>query len=182
MDRFLIVIARCWLPEGRRTAGLASADDAVIGGADIGFDAGVVDFFDGLADGTDERDKTELSFDGADGRKIGFPEVEVGIEESDAVGVAASLRADVTNDADVGFFIALGPTKDELLLGGKLVAREDAGAVKTEEDGLGGFGEDAAIQIAADEEDGDFFRDASAAAHNLLWQASGQKRESDASI
>ena len=169
-------------PEGRSSAALAIADDAAVGGANVGFHAGVVDFFNGLADATDNGDKTELSFERGDGRKIGFPKVEIGIEESCAVGVAAGLRADVTDDADVGFFVAFGPTKDELLFGGKLVAREDAGAVKAEDDGFGGLGEDAAIQIAADEEDGNFFRDASAAAHNLLWQASGQKRESGAPI
>jgi hypothetical protein len=171
-----------WFPEGRSRASLAIADDAVVGGADVGFNAGVVDFFHGLADGTDNGDETELGFERGDGRKIGFPKVEIGIKESCAVGVAAGLRADVTDDADVGFFIALGPAKDELLFGGKLVAREDAGAVKTEDDGFGGLGEDAAVQIAADEEDGNFFRDASAAAHNLLWQAGGQKGESGAPI
>ena len=119
------------LPKGRRRAALAIANDAVVGGADIGFDAGVVDFFNGFADGTDDRDKTELGFERGDGRKIGFPKVEIGIEESRAVSVLAGLRADVTDDADVGFFIALGPAKDELLFGGKLVAREDAGAVET---------------------------------------------------
>jgi len=177
-----MVRVRSRLPEGRRATALATADDAVIGGADIGFDAGVVDFFHGLADRAGERDKAELSFDGAHGREIRLPEVEVGIEEGHTVRVAAGLRADVADDANVRFFIALGPAKDELLFGGKLVAGEDAGAVKTEEDGLGGFGEDAAIQIAADKEDGDFFRDASAAAHNLLWQEGGQKRESGESI
>ena len=118
-------------PESRSRAALAVADDAIVGGADIGFHAGVVDFFNGLADGTDNRNKAELRFERSDGRKVGFPKVEVGIEESRAVSVLAGLRADVTDDADVGFFIALGPAKDELLFGGKLVAREDAGAVKT---------------------------------------------------
>ena len=171
-----------WFPEGRSRAALTIADDAVVGGADIGFNAGVFDFFNGLADGTNYGDKTELGFESGDGRKVSFPKVEVGIEESHAVSVLAGLRADVTDDADVGFFVALSPTKNEFLFWGELVAREDAGAVEAEDDGLGGFGKDAAIQIAADEEDGNFFRDASAAAHNLLWQASGQKRESGAPI
>ena len=38
------------------------------------------------------------------------------------------------------------------------------------------LGKDAAIQIAADEEDGEFLGDAAAAAHNLLGQARGQRR------
>lgn len=47
--------------------------------------------------------------------------------------------------------------------------------MKAEEDGGGGFGEDAAVQIGADEEDGDLFGDASGAAHNLWWQERGQR-------
>jgi hypothetical protein len=55
------------------------------------------------------------------------------------------------------------------------MAGKNAGAVKAEEDGSGGLGENAAVQIAADEEDGNFFRDAARAAHNVWWQACGQK-------
>ena len=47
------------------------------------------------------------------------------------------------------------------------MAGKNAGAVKAEKDGGGVLGEDAAAQIGADEEDGNLFRDASAAAHNL---------------
>jgi len=62
------------------------------------------------------------------------------------------------------------------------VAGKNAGAVKTEEDGGGVLGEDAAVQIGADEEDGDLFRDASTAAHNLWWQARGQRGERTGTI
>ena len=34
----------------------------------------------------------------------------------------------------------------------------------------GAFREHAAVQVGTDEEDGDFFRDAGRAAHNLWWQ------------
>jgi len=43
----------------------------------------------------------------------------------------------------------------------------DSGTVAAEENRGGVLGEDAAIQVTPDEEDGDFLRDASAAAHNL---------------
>jgi hypothetical protein len=85
------------------------------------------------------------------------------------------LRAEVADDADFGFLVFFGPAKDELLLRGKLVAGKKAGAVKAEEDGGGVLGEDAAIQIGTDEEDGDFFRDAGRATHNLWWQERGQR-------
>ena len=87
----------------------------------------------------------------------------------------AGLFAEVADDADFGFFVFFGPAKDELLLGGKFVARKDACAVKAEEDGGGVLGENAAVQIGADEEDGNFFRDTGRATHNLWWQACGQK-------
>ena len=154
-----------WLPEGGASATLAVAKDAIVGGADVGFDAGVVDFFERVTRGADERDEAELLFRVGDRRKVDFPEIESLIEEGDAVGVEMALSANVTDDADVGFLVFFGPAEDELLLGRELVAGEDAGAVKAEEDGGGALGEHAAIQIGTDEEDGDFFRDAGRAAH-----------------
>ena len=37
------------------------------------------------------------------------------------------------------------------------------------------LGKDFAAEVAPDEEDGDFLRNASAAAHNLWWQGRGQR-------
>ena len=61
------------------------------------------------------------------------------------------MRAKVADDADFGFTVFFGPAKDELLLGRKFVAGENAGAVKAEEDSGGVLREDAAVQIGADE-------------------------------
>jgi hypothetical protein len=83
----------------------------------------------------------------------------------------------VTDDADFRLLVALGPAKDEFLFRREFVAGENAGAVKTEDDGPGVLGEHASVEVAPDEEDGDFFRNAAAPAHNLLWQASGQMRD-----
>ena len=91
------------------------------------------------------------------------------------------VSAELADDADFRFDVAIGATKDELLLGGKLVMGDDAGAVKAEEDGVGGLGENLAVEIAADQEDGNFFRDA-AAAHNLLWHACGHEEVRSGSI
>ena len=171
-----------WFPEGGGSAAFAIAEDTFVGGADVGFDAGVVDFFDGLAGGADERDEAELVFNFTDGRKVDVPEIDVRIEKSHAVGVEAVLGAEMADDADFGFFVFFSPAKEELLFGGELVSGDDAGAVEAEEDGGGGFGENAAIQIAADEEDGNFLRNASASAHNLWWQESGQRSEMGGTI
>ncbi len=163
------------LPKRGSAAAFARTEDAFVGGADIGFDAGVVDFLEGVAGGTGKRNEAEVSVAVGNGRKIDFPEIEIEIEESNAVGVAAGLFTDVANDADVGLLVFVGPAEDELLFGGKLVAGKNAGAVKAEENSGSAFGKHAAVQIGADEEDGDFFGDAGRAAHDLWWQARGQR-------
>ena len=66
----------------------------------------------------------------------------------------------MANNADFRFAVFFGPAEDEFLLGGKFVAGEDAGAMKAKKNGGSRFGEDAAVQIGADEEDGDLFGDA----------------------
>lgn len=109
-------------PESGGAATFAKADNAVVGGADVGFDAGVVDFFESVAGTADDRDEAHFYLDGTDGRKVDFPEIEMGIEEGNAIGVLAGLLAEVADDADFGFAIFLGPAKDELLLGRKFVA------------------------------------------------------------
>ena len=161
-------------PESRTAATLAITKDAFVGGADVRFEAGVFDLFEGLARIANEGDKAELFFQGADGWKVDFPEIGMGIEKGNTVGVDTVLRAEMADDANFRFLVFVGPAKNEFLFGRELVFGDDAGAVEAEEDGGGVLGEDAAIQIAADEEDGNFFRDASAAAHNLWWQARGQ--------
>lgn len=162
-------------PEGGSSAASAKPNDAAVGGADIGFDARVVNFFESIARAADERDLAQFHFQGTDGRKIDLPEIDVGIEEGHAVSVAAGLRADVADDADFRFLVFFRPAKDEFLFGREFVAGEDAGAVTAEENGGGRLGKDTAVQVAPDEEDGDFLRNAAAAAHNLWWQGGGHR-------
>jgi hypothetical protein len=56
----------------------------------------------------------------------------------------------------------------ELLLGDELVCGDDSGAMKAENHGLGDFGEDAAIGIAADYKDGNLLGDTPTAADLLV--------------
>ena len=155
------------LPKGGGAAAFAEAEDAFVGGADVGFGTGVVHFFESLAVAADEGEKAQLSLRGGNRRKVNFPEIEVGIEEGDAVGVAPVLGTDLADDADFGFLVALRPAEDELLFGRELVAGENASAMKAEKDSGGMLGKDFAAEVAPDEEDGDFLGNASAAAHNL---------------
>ena len=109
------------LPASRRAALLAIANDAFIGGADVRFDTGIFNFFEGLAGIADEREEAEFHFGGSGGRKLDIPELKVGIEEGDSIGVAAVLRAEMADDADFRFLVEIGQTKDEFLFGRELV-------------------------------------------------------------
>ncbi len=113
-------------PERSGSTAFARAEDAIVGGADVGFDASVVDFFQSAAGAAAEGDEAEILFDIADGRKIEFPEIEILVEEGRAVGVETGLFADLADDADVGFLVFFGPAEDELLFRGKFVAGENA--------------------------------------------------------
>jgi hypothetical protein len=161
-------------PEGGRAAAFAETADAIIGGADVGVNAGVINFFNGLAGAADDGEKSRIDTEGIQRGKLDVPKSKAGIEEGDAVSVAAGVRAELADDADFGFLVAIREAEDELLFRGKLVVGKDARAVKAEHEGLGRLGKDPAVHLAADEENGNFFRDAEAAAHNLLWQAGGQ--------
>ena len=103
-------------PKSRRAATLAVAKDAFVGGADVRFEAGVVDFFQSIAGAADEGEEAKLLFHGADGREVNTPEIEIWIEEGYAVGVPAGLLADVADNADFGFCVFFRPAKDEFLL------------------------------------------------------------------
>lgn len=87
----------------------------------------------------------------------------------------------MAHDADFRFLVAFRPAKDEFLFRGKLVTGKNVGAVKAKHNGLGRLGEDTTVEVAPDEEDGDFLRNAAAAAHNLWWQAAGQRSAGSAS-
>src|SRR5208283_131645 len=59
-------------------------------------------------------------------------------------------------------------TDMELLLVDELVRGDDAGAMKADDHGLGDFGENTAIGIAADQKDGNLFGDTPTAADLLV--------------
>ena len=167
----LLAVGACdMLPKSRKAAAFAEAKDSFVKSEEVGLDFGVVELFDGFAGAADERDETGFEFSRRECRKLRIPEMEIGIDKGHAVGECTVGRAHLIDDADDGFAVAIGTAEDELLIGGKFIAGEDAGTVEAEDDGGSGFGENFAFQIAADEEDGDGFRDAASDAHNLLGQ------------
>ncbi len=171
-----------YLPDGGSTAALAITKDAIVGGAHVGFRAGVIDLVDGLTGDAYQREEAELPFDRRWRRKIHFPEIRDVIGKGDSVGIDAAVFADLPNDTDVRFFVALRPAKNEFLFGRKLVPGKKAGAVKAEQNGFGMLGKNPAAQIGTDEKDGNFFGDASASAHNLQWQRECQREFAEGTI
>jgi hypothetical protein len=96
-------------------------------------------------------------------RESGFSEVERFVNKSDTIRVDIALRANFTDDADVGLAIGFERTEDQFLLGDEFVTRQDAGAVEPDDDGFGLLGEHPAFTIATDQEDGNCNGNASAA-------------------
>ncbi len=104
-------------PDGGGAAALAEAENAIARGEDVRFDAGVVDFFESLAGVADKREEAAFHFGGRHGRKVDVPKLQGGIHEGHAVGVDALLRAELADDADFRFDVAIGATKDEPVRG-----------------------------------------------------------------
>lgn len=152
----------------------AETKNTFIDGGGLRLGAVVVELLDGLAGAAHQGYEACFDLFWCQRREFRGPKIEVGIHESEAIGVDAIGGADLADDADGGFAKAIGATKDELLLGGKLVMGNDAGTMEAEEEGVGGFGENFAVEIAADQEDGNFFRNAASDAHNLQWHGGGQ--------
>ena len=147
---------------------LAVTQDALVGGANVSFDAVVVNFLSRLADITDQKNNAKFLFSGGRRGKFHLPKIPNVIKERDAISVDAGVRADLANHADFRFFVALGPAKNHFLFRRKLVPGNEAGPVETEHHSFCGLRKNLAAQIGADQEDGDFLRDAAASAHNLL--------------
>jgi hypothetical protein len=109
----------------------AETKDAFIGGAEVRFDAGVVEVFESFAGSADQRQLASGEFGGSERRKFQAPKIEVGIDEREAIGVDAVGGAHFADDADGGFAVAVGATKDELLAPWRLRRTLLVGSEKT---------------------------------------------------
>lgn len=170
------------LPHGGIAAALAISQNAIVGGDDVGFDTLFVNAFERQAHIADQNQDAEFLFFLGRRRKFHLPEILNVIKKRNAVRVDAGVLADLADHADFRFFIAVGPAKDHLLLGGEFVLGKEAGAVKAEENGLRLLGKNPAGQIGTDQDDGNLFGDASASAHNLLGQNEGHNADAQRSI
>jgi hypothetical protein len=97
--------------------------------------------------------------------KFDLPEVEIGIEEGDTVDVVAGVFPNVTDQANDGFATGICAVHGEEFIESKFIAGWDSGAVAAENEGASFFGEDAAGTVRAEENDGNFLRDATVSAH-----------------
>jgi hypothetical protein len=135
-----------------------------VDGADVVFEVAIDEFGEIAATTTFEDHAARPRAVGGSGRELHLPEIAVFFDEGDAVGVQSALLADFADDTDFGFAAEAASAEDELLFGDEALARDDAGAVLADDDGVGFFGEDAAFAVGADEEDGNLGGEAAAAA------------------
>ena len=61
--------------------------------------------------------------------KLNLPKINLRINESDAVNIAARVFAKMADEADFGFAAGVGDAYSEGFVGRKFVAGEDAGTV-----------------------------------------------------
>jgi len=163
-------------PDGGIAAALAIAQNAIVGGNDIRFDAVLVKTLERLTHIADQSEDTEFLFLWVGRREFHLPEIFNVIKESNAVPVNSGVFTDLADHADLGFLVAFGPSKNHLLFRTKLVLGEKTCTVQAEENGLRLLGENLARQIGADQDDGNLLGDASASAHNLQGQERGHKQ------
>ena len=102
-------------PDGGIAAALAIAQDAIVDGNNVGFDAVLVNAFKRLADIADQGKYAEFLFFRRGRRKLHLPEIFHVIKERNALGVGAGVLANLADDADFRFFVAFGPAKNHLL-------------------------------------------------------------------
>lgn len=136
-------------------------------GVDVQFESLLTDHFTATANCALKCRASRCDCLTCQGRKLDAPEVDLGVEESNAVGIGAIRGANLSDDADVGFFIGFPMDKDQLLLDDKLVLRNDTCAVTAQDYRLCFFYELLTIGVAAGQENGDLFGNAAAAPHVL---------------
>src|SRR6266852_4925816 len=155
-------------PDGGKAALLAIANQAAMNRADISLEIAVFESEKCFADGTFQNEFL-VRFGVADRRrKFHVPEIQRGLDESYAIRVQSILEADRAYNADLHFAVGFERTKRQLLLGDQRFGGDESGAVKAEHDGMGALGKEAPLGVAAHEENGNLFGNASAAAETLL--------------
>ena len=120
------------LPKCRTATAFAVTQNSSLGGADVRFEAGIVNFLEGLAGGADEAEHAEFLFARRSGRKFCFPEFQLRVEEGNTVREMVVCRVELTHNANISFLVLGRPAQDKLLLGRKLVFGNNAGAVQAE--------------------------------------------------
>jgi len=127
----------------------------------------LLDVFPRLAAAALEDDERAVQFEGFGRRKLHRPEVEIGIDERDAVNEAARFAANLPDEADFGFLGGIGQAHGQAFIGRKTVSRDDASAVAAEYDSFCVFRKHFSRRVGAEQNDSYFFGDTSAAAFTL---------------
>jgi hypothetical protein len=151
-------------PRRGKAAAFAKAEDVAVDGVDVFFNFVLLNLLPRLAERAREGEAADLRFVVLGRGKFHAPEVEVGVHEGDAMNIAAGLAADLADEAHFGFFRRAGETERENFVRREAVFGKHAGAVAAEHNGFGPLGKDFAGSVGTEQNDGEFFGDATAAA------------------
>jgi len=103
-------------------------------------------------------------------RKFHRPEVWIGIDESNAVNVAARLAANLPDEADRSFLGSPREPERQKFIWRKSISRDNSSAVAAQDDGIRFFRKHFSGCVGPEQHDGEFFCDASASAFS--WHSS----------
>jgi len=124
----------------------------------------------GLANAAFEGNLLAGGFERIGWRKVHRPEIRIGVDEGDAVDVAARFTANLPDEADRSFFGSPGEPQRQEFIRRKSISRDNSSAVAAKDDGIRFFRKHFSGCVSPEQDDGYFFCDAAASA--FLWHRS----------
>jgi len=144
-------------PNGRECAAVAVANQPAMNRADVEFKITVLQQNRGAAKTAFQVERWTRGFAGRGRREFELPEIDLLIDEGNAVSVDFFLRANLTENADSRFTIGFQRAQNHFLIGNKCMGRENSRAMQAEDGGLGILRKEAALDVGTNEHDGNLF-------------------------
>jgi len=101
-------VALGFFPRRRRSAAVAIAQDASVDGVNVLLDFPLLDFLTRLANAALQHGRVAGCIEAIGRGKLDGPEVGIGIDEGNAVDVAARFAADWADEADFRLLVGTG--------------------------------------------------------------------------
>lgn len=156
-----------FFPRRRDAAVRAKAQDVPEDGVNVVFDVALLDVLAHMAEAAFERDAVAGRFERLRRREFHRPEMRIWIDEREAIHVATGFAADLADEADHRLFRGIGQPKRQDFVRGKPVSRQNSCAVAAEHHCFRFFRKHFACRIRAEQNDSEFFHNASAAAFRV---------------